>query len=126
MKTIKCLFLNVEAGEQPKPVDIEDNYVDYRKLIGCDWVDSAKRTINGKTFRFIVDDVGDLKKNRIPSAIDIYGRIHLFGNVVIVGEENDEGYMTSLSEEDIELIMANVIKLYPLRRPKGYYLIKIG
>ena len=123
---IKCLFLNVEAGDEPKVVEIEDDYVEYRKLIGCDWLDSAKRPVNGKMFRFVVDDTGAIKGKRIPSAIDIHGRIHLFGNVIIAGEENDEGELTSLSEEDVELIMANVIKLYPITRTKGYYLIKIG
>lgn len=122
---IKALFINVESGEPAKTVAIQDEnqFKEFSNLIGCEYVDCVKRYVNGKAYRFIVDDVGALKKNPTPSAINRFSQIMLYGNVVVCGEENAVGELTSLTDEDIDNLLANVHRFFPNGRPRGYCMI---
>ena len=83
---------------------------DYYRLIGCRCVDIASRSIGGKYFDLVVDDEGLYGDNATVSAVDGDGEPMLVGNIVIVNCPNDEsdGYMRGLEDEDIALIKKHV------------------
>lgn len=83
---------------------------DYYKLIECDTIDIAYRSIGGKAFDIICDDEGLLKESRRVSAVKVTGEPALVGNLIVCGEADEEGEETSLTEADIELIKENIVK----------------
>ena len=84
----------------------------YRDLIGCDWIDIARRNIGDKEYDIVVDDEGLLKENPIVSAFSGTKDPVLVGTMVICGTADSEGVLTGLSEEDLENI----------KKHKSYYL----
>ena len=96
-------------------MDIEDRIEEYYRLIGCDLIDIVSRTIGGKVFDLIVDDEGLLKENFITAAEsrfeetkDFKGCDCLAGNIVITGFADEEGNLTSLTKEDVDLILKHI------------------
>ena len=82
----------------------KDHLGQFYDLIGCECIDIATRKIGGKYFDVIVDDEGLLVTNPICSAYDSKCRPMLAGNLVILGEANEEGNETSLSVHDVQLV----------------------
>lgn len=104
-------------NDEHRAVEIadKDHLGQFYELIGCECVDIATRKIGGKYFDVIVDDEGLLVSNPICSAYDIGHNPMLAGNLIILGEADDEGNGTSLSEDDVRLVKESiryVIDLY--------------
>ena len=99
---LKVLVVNPESGLEEK--EIIDELETYRDLIGCDWIDIARRNIGDKEYDIVVDDEGLLKENPIVSAFSGTKDPMLVGTMVICGTADSEGVLTGLSEEDLENI----------------------
>ena len=88
---------------------------------GCDCLDSTLRVVDGKTYRFWVDDSGAF--NARPTA---YGGDDcvLFGNLFIFGKEDMRGELTEVTEQDVEHIKQhvspwfNILMLFNLSFPR--------
>lgn len=77
---------------------------DFYKHLECDCFDIAHRKVGGKkSYDIFVDDMGLLKDNPIPTALDSRFKPMLVGNLIFANHDN-EGNTTSLSDEDIEYI----------------------
>lgn len=82
----------------------KDRLGQFYELIGCECIDIATRKIGGKYFDVIVDDEGLLVANPICSAYDSRHRPMLAGNLIILGEADEEGNLTSLSVHDVQMV----------------------
>ena len=107
---LKVLVVNPESGLEEK--EIVDELKSYRDLIGCDWIDIARRNIGDKEYDIVVDDEGLLKENPIVSAFSETKDPMLYGTMVICGTADSEGGLTGLSEDDLRNI----------KNHKSYYL----
>ena len=82
---------------------------DYYRLIGCRTIDIISRSIGDVRVEIVLDDEGALVEHPKVSAIDIDGTPMLFGNLLIAGGKvTEEGELTELTEEEIDMIMDNV------------------
>lgn len=82
------------------------------KTINCECIDIIKRRIGDKPFDIIVDDEFLLKNlPQTPTAL-YYGKTRfeeqLFGTIIICGLGDFEGNLTSLTDNDIGLILDNI------------------
>ena len=104
---MKYLFLDVENRDVKM---VEANELDdYYRLIGCRTIDIVSRTIGDVRVEIVLDDEGALVDNPKVSAIDIDGTQMLFGNLLVAsGRVTDDGELTELTEEEIDMIMDNV------------------
>ena len=97
------------------------------ELLKCDAIDIVRRKIWGKTYCFIVDDEGLLKKDPILSGwcLDTPGG-NLYGNLIITGVEDDEGNLTSLSNADVNKIFGSAVDFVFKYPTPEYKLIVLG
>ncbi len=120
---IRALAINVDKGE------VNETYVggleDYYKEIGCKLIDIVKMSVGGKYYNVVCDDEGLLKRDFIVSATS--GRQNhpmLVGNLVVVGEENQEGDLTGLTQEDIDHLLKHTGSTFDTGRQIFYYRLK--
>ena len=110
---IKGILIDVEKGSF-KVVEIEDTLKEYYRILNCDCIDIVTRYIGSSaSYKIILDDCGAIKFDSIPSAIDIDGNIHFYGNLFIVSYTtishknigyDDEIVLRSLDNDDIEYL----------------------
>ena len=81
---------------------IKDDLEVFYKIIGCKCIDT--RQINGKYFDFIIDDEGALADTPILSAIASNNGIQFYGTVIVCGLADDDGDLTSLTDEDFDIL----------------------
>lgn len=117
MKKLLAYYINPFTDEH-KEVAIDDSLKTFYDMLDCDMVEMPYRNVGGNTYSFICDEEGLLKGSdniRIAACTQsdlIFGlRYALVGSVLIVGCANDEGELTSLTKEDIEIIEKNITVL---------------
>ena len=102
---LRCVYLNVKEGKAPEVLEVEEDNALFHQLLKCDTIDVPLRQINGRPYRIIVDDDGGLKEDKILSSFD-----PLWGNLLIFGPEDDEGYLTGLKDEDLVFILSRFVQ----------------
>ena len=107
---MKFLFLDVYNN---KLKTVEANGLDdYYKLIGCRTIDIVRRKIGDIDVEIVIDDEGVLVNNPKPSAVDIVGKIALYGNLLVAsGRVTDDGELTELTQDEIDAIKENVAEV---------------
>ncbi len=119
---MKVLYLNVNEGKYPEVLEIEDELDTYYKLIGCDCIDIITRIWRKRRYTVICDDMGFYKPNLKVAIWDETKRdIPIVGNVVICGAGDVEGNLTSLTDEDVEILLKNVGGMYNTRTNEAYF-----
>ena len=116
---MKAYFVDTKTNTA-KAVDIEPSLATYYDMLGCDTIDIVNRGFgrSGKTrFDIICDDNGLFSDNPVLSAVDKDGRGMLVGSLLVVGEADDEGNETSLTDEDVRLLERYTGMLYTRRNP---------
>lgn len=88
-------------------INCNNDLQSYYDALNCDCIDIAYRQIDGVGFDIVCDDEGLLKTNRVISAMNKYGNIMLVGSLLFF-HHNDNGELTSLSDEDIALLKKHV------------------
>ncbi len=104
---MKSVFIDVQS-HQVKVVDIEDKLEVFYEMIGCTLVEIPRRYIGKKLYSVICDEEATFVEDPIPSMIDEEGKILLLGNLIVCGNVDDEGNLTSLTDEDVERILWNI------------------
>lgn len=107
----KCFVLDV-VNNETRTAECEDLSDFYREL-GCDCFDITRLAIGDDTFDIFCDDIGWLRERPVVSAICAEGAFYkpvLAGNLVIA-RHDAAGETISLSDEDIEMINAFIVKL---------------
>ena len=107
---MKFLFLDVYNN---KLKTVEANGLDdYYRLIGCRTIDIVRRKIGDIDVEIVIDDEGALVEHPKPSAVDIVGEIALYGNLLVAsGRVTDDGELTELTQDEIDVIKENVAEL---------------
>lgn len=88
--------------------EIESNLDTYYSEIGCDCIEIPDRCIGGKLFNIICDEEGLLKDHPIPSAVGNGYQEAICGNLIVCGLADDDGELTSITDEDVQLIRDNI------------------
>ena len=88
--------------------EIESNLDTYYSEIGCDCIEIPERCIGGKLFNIICDESGLLKDNPIQSAVGKGYQEAIFGNLIVCGLADDDGELTGITDEDVQLIRDNI------------------
>lgn len=108
---LKGIFLDVENKKKPVVVEVDNNIYAFYKMLRFDDIDITRRTFGEKEFRVVADDIGYFRYCPRFSAYPSKGRLGvmpLVGNLLIFGMEDKWGELTSLTDEDVELILSNV------------------
>lgn len=88
---------------------VKDDLKVYYQIIGCHNIDITPRRIGEKAFLVICDDEGLFDENNQVSMADPTDRDNIIvGNVIITGLADRDGDLTSLTDEDIDLIERNI------------------
>ena len=88
--------------------EIESNLDTYYSEIGCDYIEIPERCIGGKLFNIICDESVLLKDDPIPSAVGNGYQEAIFGNLIVCGLADDDGELTGITDEDVQLIRDNI------------------
>ena len=115
MRKITGVLIDVKEGTAKKTT-IEKSLDGYYKALDCDCIDIAAREIGGKMFDIILDDEGLLKNDPIMSGVQ-NGHPCFVGNLFIV-KYNGRGDVTSLSDDESELVLSNIHKAIVVRNGK--------
>lgn len=89
---------------------IPDKLETYYELLNCTCIDIVRRSIGGRSYEFIVDDEYLLTHeiNEPPVAVEGDNEA-IFGGIVIAGEVDTEGNLTSLRlNDDLNNVMMNI------------------
>jgi len=125
MKTIKAYYVD-PITDTAKAVDIVPELDTYYDMLHCRTIDIVNRGFGqkGKTrFDIICDDEGLFADDPRISAIDALGKPMLVGSLLVVGEPDDDGNETSLTDEDVRLLERYTMHLSTRNHPHGYNML---
>ena len=109
MNKITAIYFDVENGKEPEVIQLDVATNDeIHKLLNCSTIDIPYRSIGGKTYCVICDDVGLLEHKPL-SVFDFNSYARVYGNVIIANQKGDE--LASLNPSDIIRIKSRVGKL---------------
>ena len=119
MKKIKGVLVSNGVA---KEYELEyNNYKDFYPLLNCNTFDVQSRKFNGEWLDIYCDDEGLFKTNNKPSILTFSnGELveQIVGNAFIVAH-NDEGDTISLTDEQIQKVMATITTVvYKLKKLK--------
>lgn len=89
-------------------VNIPNELDAFYKVLGCRCIDITTRRIGKTVAEIICDDEGLLVEAPKISAINNLGEAQLAGSILIVGNGDSDGNLTSLSNEDANHILSCV------------------
>lgn len=104
-------FLIDIKNSNPYVAEIDGSLDSLYAILNCSLFDIASRKIGDRYFDIYCDDEGLLKCDPQLSAMSPDHEPILVGNLFIVNHD-DEGGMTSLSEEEIDLIKRNLTPIF--------------
>ena len=118
-KKITAYLIDTEKQEHRK-VEIEDSLETYYRMLHCDCIDIVKRAVGPEKilYEIVCDDNGALHKNRI-SAIDRNGAAQLVGSLMVTGLADENGDLTSLSDDDAAYIESCIRNVPTVMFPQG-------
>ena len=104
---MKMLLLDVKNREVKV---VEANTLeDYRKFIGCRYIDIVRRWIGDVVVEIVIDDEGALVDNPKVSAIGVDGTPMLYGNLLIAsGRVTDDGELTEINGAELDELKDNI------------------
>ena len=99
----------VQRNDRVRPnlvlLDIIDDLDTLYQLIGCDTIDIVLRKIGGKPYQIILDDEGLFANKPVLTMADPENKDDIIvGTVVIAGKADENGDLTSVTEEDVQHI----------------------
>lgn len=105
-KKITAIYFDVENYKRPevKEIDVSTND-EIHKLLNCSTINIPYRSIGGKTYCVICDDVGLLEHKPL-SIYDYNSYARVYGNVIITNAKGED--LDSLSPADIVRILSRV------------------
>lgn len=111
---MQLVLLDVFAEKIGDPffnvIDVEENHANLTRLLGCDWLELAMRKIGEHYYDILCDEEGLLKENRAMSAVDLFFRERLYGNLIIA-KHNDNGEMVGLTNDEVLEISRNIVTM---------------
>lgn len=108
-KRIKAFFLSPLFGIQFK--EVEDSLDVWYHELSCEMIEIHNVDIGGRRFEMICDEEARLRNGTqwISAVCDnIFQKTHIIGKIAVTGAADDEGNLTSLTEDDYDLILRHV------------------
>ena len=106
-KKLKGMRIDIE-NNVAELVTLDNELEAFYKALNCEYIDIYRRKIGDRWYMVLCDDEGALKPHPIASAIDCFGQVAFYGNLLIVSGRHDEGELYSLTESEIENLKYNV------------------
>ena len=121
--TIKAYYID-PITNTAEAREITDSLDTYYELLHCGTIDIVNRGFSNskKRFDIICDDEGLLKDDPYVSAVGTRGSAMLVGALLVVGQADDEGNLTCLSDKDIEFLKRRTMSL-PTRRHDAHNML---
>ena len=124
MRKIKAYYIDpknniAEAREITPDLDT------YYEMLHCDTIDIVNRGLTNTARRMdiVCDDNGLYANDVRISAIDDCGNPMLVGALLVVGEADDEGYETSLTDDDVRWLERYTHHVRTRLHPAGYKML---
>lgn len=121
-ETIKAYYINPKTDTACE-CDIVDSLDVFYDMLDCGTIDIVNRAIGRygqRRYDIICDDEGLMKDDPYISAIDKNGQPMLVGSLLVVGEADDDGNITSLDDDDIKFLKMHTENLSTYRHVKPY------
>lgn len=93
-------------------VEFSDTLQEYYDMLECGCIEVIERSIGNRPFSFVCDEEGLLKSDPIPCCVNAFDREIIYGNVLVTGLPDEEGNLTSLTDEDVPLILNNTLRVF--------------
>lgn len=104
-------IIGLENGNRIHPapkyelVEIEDDFSSFYAILGCDTIDFVTKKIGGKYYNVIRDELGNFTSDIIFTMMDPNNTQDMIpGTIIITGMADNDGNLTSLSNEDAKHI----------------------
>lgn len=104
-KPIRGILIDKD-NPRVEAVTIKDCLEEYYRVLDCDTIDCTHRVIGGVEYDLVCDDNG-IACQPVPTAIDGDNKVALVGNLFIVLGNDETGEWESLTDEDVENILAH-------------------
>ena len=104
---MKTILINAESGIV-EIVDVVDDLDVFYAEINCRCIDIVFRTIGDRTYSIMCDDEGLFKEMPIISAVNSKTFERMFVGNLMIFNDNDEGDLEGLSDDDIDYIMQHI------------------
>ena len=119
---MKALLMSVER-QKAEFVDAPWDFEELYKLINCQTIELAYRTLDGKEFMFALDEEGLFVENQRISAVDRAMKPMFVGSYVVFGldEDNNPRYLT---QEEQEILIKHVSYVGTRMYPHGLLMLK--
>lgn len=118
MMMARLLLIDVE-NDDVREIECE-TLDDYYKNLGCDCFNIAYRAVGDRAFDIFCDDEGLLKNDSILSAVTSDGEPALVGNLIFANHDC-EGRTTSLSDDDIAIILSHIKNAATFRNDEPHF-----
>ena len=106
--------------ETCEAVEIEDTLENLYQILNCSMIEVTSRTIGGKRFNCICDEEGLFVNSPKISAINDLGEVQLVGNIFVVSNENIDGELQSLTQDEANYVMKYIRKMPTREHMNGY------
>jgi hypothetical protein len=124
MKTIKAYYIDPKRNIAEARTITPELYT-YYDMLHCDTIDIVNRGFTNckRRFDIICDEEGSYKDDLFVSAIDERMQPMFVGALLVVGQADDEGNETSLTDEDIRVLERFTFRLATRNHRKPYPLL---
>lgn len=124
MRKIKTYYID-PSNNIAGTWEIEPNLSTYYAMLNCDTIDIVNRGFTNTDRRFCVicDDEGLFVTDVFISALDESLNPMLVGALLVTGEADSHGELTSLTDDDVRLLKRNTRLLKTRKHPDGYRLL---
>lgn len=119
MKKIKGVLIDVVEGTA-KIVVIDHSLNSFYDVLHCRTIDITRRNVDGVPFEIICDDEGLFSENPLISAIDDFGNPMLVGSIFVVGYDEENSDIRSLTADECAHVMMNIHPLPTRMHPEPY------
>ena len=125
MRKIKAYYIDpmnniAEAREITPCLDT------YYEMLRCNTIDIVNRAIGRRgnvRFDIVCDDEGTFVDDPRISAIDDYGMPMLVGALLVIGQADEEGEETSLTDKEIRHLQTYTEHLGTRKHPEGWKML---
>ena len=122
MGKITGIFVDTE-NKKTSVLTVDDELETYYKLLNCSLIEIVPRKIGNSIVNIICDEEGLLINDPLMSAVDSAGNGMLAGSLFITGLTDDEGALTSLTEEDQQQVLGKCVVLPTRKHPEGLMMV---
>lgn len=122
MGKITGIFVDTK-NKKTSVLTVDDELETYYKLLNCNLIEIVPRKIGNSIVNIICDEEGLLINDPLMSAVDGAGNGMLAGSLFITGLADDEGELTSLTEEDRQQVLEKCMVLPTRKHPEGLMMV---